>query len=83
MASGYHDLTTTFFGVEYTFDHSGIDKDRITLRNYPGGHMMYLHAPSLAQLSSDIGLFLRPPSPREGGGSTDRPAETPREGSVA
>lgn len=57
-ASGYHDLTTTFFGVEYTFDHSRLDKDRITLRNYYGGHMMYLYEDSLAQLSADIRAFI-------------------------
>lgn len=59
VASGYHDLTTTFFGVEHTFDHSGIARDRITLRNYFGGHMMYLHEPSLAALSADIRAFIR------------------------
>lgn len=59
MASGYHDLTTTFFGVEHTFDHSGIARDRITLRNYFGGHMLYLHEPSLKALSSDIRAFIR------------------------
>ncbi|MEJ2086424.1 MAG: peptidase S10 [Acidobacteriota bacterium] len=57
-AAGYHDLTTTFFGVEYIFDHSGIEKERITLRNYYGGHMMYLHDPSLEALSADIGTFI-------------------------
>lgn len=57
-ASGYHDLTTTFFGSEYTFDHSGIDRDRLTVKNYFGGHMMYLHDPSLEKLSADVGAFL-------------------------
>ncbi len=58
VASGYHDLTTTFMGVEHTFDHSGIDKDRITLKNYYGGHMMYLFEPSLEELSQDIRAFI-------------------------
>ena len=58
VASGYFDLTTTFFGVEHTFDHSGIDKDRITLRNYFGGHMMYLYEPSLEALSGDVRAFI-------------------------
>ncbi len=58
-ASGYHDLTTTFFGVEHTFDHTGIDRDRITLRNYFGGHMMYLNEASLKALSADIRAFIR------------------------
>lgn len=58
VGSGYHDLSTPFFGIEYTFDHSGIDKDRITLRNYFAGHMMYLHDPSLEKLSTDLKAFI-------------------------
>jgi carboxypeptidase C (cathepsin A) len=58
-ASGYYDLTTTFYGVEYTFNHSGIPRDRITLKDYPGGHMMYLREESLAALSADIRAFIR------------------------
>jgi len=54
VASGEYDLATTFFGTEYSFDHSGIAKDRITLRNYPSGHMIYLNLPSLAAMSADI-----------------------------
>lgn len=61
VASGYHDLTTTFFGVEHTFDHSGIDKDRIVLRNYEGGHMMYLMESSLAELAADVRAFIAGP----------------------
>lgn len=59
VASGYHDLTTTFYGVEHTFNHSGVPRDRITLKNYFGGHMMYLHEASLAALSADIRAFVR------------------------
>ena len=44
--------------MEYIFDHSSIEKERITLRNYFGGHMMYLHDPSLEALSNDIGAFI-------------------------
>jgi carboxypeptidase C (cathepsin A) len=58
-ATGYHDLTTTFYGVEYTFDHSRIAPDRLTLKNYFGGHMMYLNEKSLAELSTDIRAFIR------------------------
>ena len=57
VASGLHDLTTTYFGSEYVFRHSGIDKSRLTLKTYFGGHMMYLHPASLEQLSTDIGVF--------------------------
>ena len=58
-ATGYHDLTTTFYGVEHTFNHSGIPRDRLTLKNYFGGHMMYLNEASLAALSADIRAFIR------------------------
>ncbi len=59
VASGYHDLTTTFFGAKHIFDHSGIDPAQVTLKNYDGGHMMYLHQPSRQQLSADISEFVR------------------------
>jgi carboxypeptidase C (cathepsin A) len=59
VAGGYYDLTTTFYGVEQTFNHSGIPKDRITLKTYEGGHMMYLREASLAALSADIRAFIR------------------------
>jgi len=54
VGTGIHDLVTSFYGIEHTFAHSDIPKDQITLRNYFGGHMMYLHDPSLAKLSADI-----------------------------
>jgi carboxypeptidase C (cathepsin A) len=58
VASGLHDLTTTSYGTEYVFRHSGVDPGRLTLKSYPGGHMMYLDDGSLKQLSEDIGAFL-------------------------
>jgi carboxypeptidase C (cathepsin A) len=58
VASGYHDLTTTFFGAKHIFEHSGINSKQVTLRNYDGGHMMYLHQPSRQQLSADIAEFV-------------------------
>jgi len=59
VASGLHDLTTAYYGTQYVFDHSGINKEQVTLKNYTGGHMMYLYLPSLQQLSSDIGTFMK------------------------
>jgi carboxypeptidase C (cathepsin A) len=40
-------------------EHSGIDANRMTIKDYPGGHMMYLYRPSLDQLSNDIVAFIR------------------------
>ena len=58
IASGIHDLTTSFFASEYMMDHSGIDAGRITLKNYFGGHMMYHYRPSFEQMSNDLVAFI-------------------------
>jgi len=57
-AAGYHDLTTSYFATEYMLRHSGIDPSQLEIRNYEGGHMMYLHEPSLEKLSDDIVTFM-------------------------
>lgn len=59
VANGIYDLATPFFTTEYVFDHSGIPRDRVTLRNYDGGHMMYIYGPSLQKLCADIGVFIK------------------------
>lgn len=56
--SGYHDLTTSYFATRYMLRHSGIDQDRLIIKDYPGGHMMYLHQPSLEALSRDLIDFI-------------------------
>jgi hypothetical protein len=58
-ASGYYDLATAYFANAYMLHHSGIDPARVTIRNYPAGHMMYLNQGSLEQLSRDIGEFIQ------------------------
>jgi carboxypeptidase C (cathepsin A) len=57
-AAGYHDLTTSYFATEYMLRHSGIAPERMTIADYPGGHMMYLYQPSLEALSNDIVAFI-------------------------
>lgn len=58
-AGGYHDLTTSFFATEYMLHHSGINPEQLVIKNYPGGHMMYLYQPSLEALSNDIVAFIQ------------------------
>jgi len=57
-AAGYNDLVTSYYAMKYMLQHSGIDADRLTLHDYPGGHMMYLHRPSAEALSNDIVTFI-------------------------
>jgi carboxypeptidase C (cathepsin A) len=57
-AGGYDDLTTSYFATRYMLEHSGIDASRMTIKDYRGGHMMYLYRPSLDALSDDIVAFM-------------------------
>jgi carboxypeptidase C (cathepsin A) len=57
-AAGYDDLTTSYFATRYMLEHSGIDPGRMTIKDYRGGHMMYLHRPSLEAVSNDIVAFI-------------------------
>ncbi len=61
VANGYYDLATPYFATIYTFEHIGLEPDlrkNISMRFYEGGHMMYIHLPSLAQLKNDLAVFL-------------------------
>lgn len=61
VANGYYDLATPFFATEYTMNHLGLKEhllNNITMSYYEAGHMMYIHAPSLAKLQGDLVSFL-------------------------
>jgi carboxypeptidase C (cathepsin A) len=61
IANGFFDLATPFMATRYTFNHLGLDgsyQSNLTLADYPAGHMMYVHLPSLQKLRQDLGAFL-------------------------
>lgn len=60
VANGYYDLATPFFATEHSMNHHGIDLDRVTMKYYEAGHMMYIHEPSLKALVKDIRQFIKP-----------------------
>jgi len=60
VGNGYYDLATPFFATEYTFNHLGLDESmsgHVTMKDYEGGHMMYIYRPSLIKLKSDLASF--------------------------
>lgn len=62
VANGYYDLATPHFATEYTISHMGLDpevSENIKLTYYEAGHMMYVHQPSLSQLSADVREFVK------------------------
>ena len=62
VGNGYTDLATPFFATEYTFNHLGLDptlRNHVTMKNYEGGHMMYIYRPSLIKLKEDLASFYK------------------------
>ena len=61
-ACGYYDLATPATAMKYTRDHLGLpsdQRDNFTMKFYEGGHMMYVHEPSLKQLRVDLIEFYK------------------------
>ena len=61
VCSGYYDLVTPYFTVEYTLDHLGLHpsmQQRISRRYYEAGHMMYINRESHRVLQRDITEFI-------------------------
>ncbi len=62
VLNGYFDLATPFFATEYTMDHLGANipgiKDRIHMKYFDAGHMMYVHSESLPVFKLTISEFI-------------------------
>lgn len=58
FANGYYDVCTEFGYVWHTLDHAGLPKDRVYVKGYPSGHMIYLGEDNVHALCSDIRTFL-------------------------
>lgn len=58
VASGYYDLICPFFDTEYTFSRNNIVRERVTLKYFEAGHMMYVHEPDFLKLNKEIRDFL-------------------------
>ncbi len=55
--SGYTDLATPYFAMDYTVSHLSLDpslRPNISQRYYNAGHMMYLREADLAQSTKDV-----------------------------
>jgi carboxypeptidase C (cathepsin A) len=61
VLNGYFDLATPFAGTEYMMNHLGLRPDaheRIRMKYYEAGHMMYVHPASLERMKADIDAFI-------------------------
>ncbi len=63
VLNGYFDMATPFFDTEYTMKHLGNNipavKDRIHMKYFNAGHMMYIHSDSLPAFKSAIADLIR------------------------
>jgi carboxypeptidase C (cathepsin A) len=61
IAHGLTDLQTPYMTSRYTIDHlpQALTRDRVTLKLYPGGHIMYLRPTSRAALHDDARTLYR------------------------
>ncbi len=61
VACGYHDGATPYFAAEQVLAALPLPdelRDRIEIRYYEAGHMMYVHEPSRLRQSADLAAFV-------------------------
>ncbi len=67
IAHGYFDTVCPFSATRWLVTHLPVGQDRVTLKVYPGGHMLYTRPTSRAALASDVGQMVSsaaaPPAP--------------------
>jgi carboxypeptidase C (cathepsin A) len=62
VLNGYYDLATPFYGIEYTFDHMGLEPKilaNVQMKYYEAGHMMYTHPASGVAFKKDVASFIK------------------------
>jgi carboxypeptidase C (cathepsin A) len=62
VASGYYDLTTHSAQAEESVKQANLPKDRLILRRYESGHMLYLGDTAQA-FADDVRALIRQASP--------------------
>lgn len=65
FANGWYDICTEIGYVYYTVDHSGLPHDRVYIKGYPSGHMIYVGEDNVKELSEDIVKFVQGKDPNE------------------
>ena len=65
FANGWFDLCTEFGWVWHTIDHGGLPKDRVYVKGYSSGHMIYIGEENIHELCAYIRKFVTGGNPEE------------------
>ena len=58
FANGWFDLCTEFGYVFHTLDHAGLPLDRVFVKGYNSGHMIYIGEDNVHELCADVRKFI-------------------------
>lgn len=58
FANGYFDMATEIGVAYYMLDHAHLPLDRVSIKGYPSGHMIYIGNENIKNLVNDIRVFL-------------------------
>lgn len=63
FANGWYDLCTEFGYVWHTQNHARLPKDRVYVKGYPSGHMIYIGEENVKELLEDVRKFVEGKDP--------------------
>jgi carboxypeptidase C (cathepsin A) len=61
VMNGIYDMATPFLATEYMVSHLNVEKklsERVEMKYYEAGHMMYIHEPSRKSFKADVAAFI-------------------------
>lgn len=58
FANGYFDMATEIGVAYYMLDHANLPEDRVSIKGYPSGHMIYIGNKNIKDLTDDIRTFI-------------------------
>ena len=58
FANGYYDTATHIGIIQYMLDHAGLPMERVSVKGYPSGHMIYIGEDNVKSLANDVRDFL-------------------------
>lgn len=63
ITHGYFDAVCPFATTRWLVEHLPVGRDRVTLKTYPGGHMLYTRPASRAALARDVAAMIGSAAP--------------------